>query len=72
MKRVLIQDECAPDAEELFNKEFKQLIGMDIKEWINQSTYRTPDDNYTMEWLKDGYILSFSADAPYYDLHKIT
>jgi hypothetical protein len=70
----LVQDECAPDAMEYFEKEFIEKMGMTVKEFKAKALKIEVDDGYGFEWLwtNEGfhYCLSIEAGDPFYKLYK--
>ena len=71
-KYLLIEDECAPDAREFFEKEFKEKVGVSLQEFREKAVReKNKDDGYSVVYIYVGFKLSYSADDPYYHLSKI-
>lgn len=70
MKNILLQeDDCAPDARASFIEEMKKKYNLIFGEFKEKGKHIEPDD-MTMEWHYKNYVLSISADSPYYLLYK--
>lgn len=70
MIKLLQQDDCAPDSLEYFEKEFIKITKMNIKTFESKADYSLVDDGMTMRWELDDWILEYSADDPFYQLHE--
>ena len=70
MKIILQQDDCAPDALQTFETEFKKITGESRYDFVKSSRHCTDDNGYTSYYFKDKYRLSISADDPYWKLEE--
>ena len=70
MKTILQQDDCAPDAMQGFEKDFKEITGESRNTFMRTSRYCTIDNGYTSHYIKGKYRLSISADDPYWKLEE--
>ena len=69
---VLVEDDCAPDSINYFDKKMKELTGYTSGEFRHLAGNPTvSDDNMHMEWICDGWVLSFDGDDPQYKLDKV-
>lgn len=69
LKLLLVEDDCAPDAREYFNKTMKEKYGVAIVDFHSHGTLEQKDDtNFT--WYYKGYILTNNDNDPYYRLYK--
>jgi len=67
-----MEDDCAPDAREDFDISMKALTGMTSMEFRHKAGAPTRSaDEMHLEWIDDGWILSFDADDPQYKLDKV-
>ncbi len=69
-KLLLCEDDCAPDAREYFEKEMKNKFNISFQDIMEKGTLITSDE-LTMEWRFQDYVLSYSADDPFYQLNRI-
>lgn len=66
MKYLLVEDDCSPDSRQHFMKQFFELTGEELYDWIdNAETITEPE--YT-KYQSNKYILEISADEPQYRL----
>lgn len=71
MELVLMEDDCAPDAREYFEKKLYDLLGWTIREFQDEAGPPTiSDDELHMEWSVHNWVLSYDGDDPYYKLHR--
>jgi hypothetical protein len=70
MKTILLQDDCAPDAMQTFEAEFKKITGESRNTFIKTSRHCSLDGKYTSYYIKGKYRLSISADDPYWKLEE--
>jgi len=68
-KTILVEDECAPDALEFFKKEFEEIVGESLKEFI-ESSDKSQGTEYSSVCIKGKYKLTHSADCPQYYLYE--
>ena len=68
---ILMQDDCAPDAREYFEKDLVKITGMTIGEFQHQHGEPDMEDEMHMEWIHEDYVLSYDGDDPWYKLHKV-
>lgn len=69
---ILSEDDCAPDAREYFEKEFKEILGMSIKEFEKKATRIERDEGRVVEYWLGKYMMDYSADHPFYSLYDLT
>ena len=69
MKYLLQEDDCAPDAREYFIEQMKEKFNLDFNEF-KQKGKRIEPDEMTLEWHYQKYVLSISADQPWYVLYR--
>lgn len=69
-KKVLEEDECAPDAGEYFEKEMKEKYSLSFDDF---KTVDSGDDSCIMKMAEDGkYKLEYWGDFPYWTLYERT
>jgi len=66
--RLFQQDDCAPDSLEHFESKLYEEVGVSLKGFKDQGEF-TCGLNF-MDWVLDGYVLSVSAEDPFYLLQK--
>ena len=64
MKKIIQEDDCAPDAFEYFNIKFQEITGMDVYEF--QEKAERNDDEMTIRYVLGKYILEYAAYDPFY------
>lgn len=71
-KYLLIENNCASDAREHFNKRLKEITGLNINDFKRESIMTSYDSNYTVKYIYDGYLLEYFPSNPHYhlSLHK--
>jgi len=67
---LLVEDDCAPDARETFEREFLKIIKLTLEQFKDKAIKTTRDNNYFVEYRLYGYLLEISADFPHYMLSK--
>lgn len=67
-KLILMQDDCAPDSLEFFDKQMFDLLGMDIEMFKSISIKKTQPDYF--KYIDGEYYLEISADDPFWKLYK--
>lgn len=67
---VLSEDDCAPDAREYFNREFRQYSALDVATFKSLAQLKESDDGLTLSWVLGDVELSISADDPFYIVRK--
>lgn len=65
---ILTEDDCAPDALEAFEKQFKVKTGMSLQKFKTQA--KRIDGEYDCSYVYDKYTLTCSADSPYWELFE--
>ncbi|MCK9543755.1 MAG: hypothetical protein M0R03_17180 [Novosphingobium sp.] len=68
---LLVQDECAPDSLEYFDKKFLTIVGESRESFKKTAVKRTYLDDLIFEWSKNNFILHISGDFPFYSLSKV-
>jgi hypothetical protein len=68
-KYLLVQDDCAPDSLEVFDRNLKEKFNLTRKDFHNGICKESKDGLHIEHHFK-GYILSFDGDDPYYKLSK--
>lgn len=66
--RICSQDDCAPDAMEYFEKNFKKEVGEDFSDWRKSSTCIIAD--YDVIMVKLNYMIHIDAGDPFWELYK--
>lgn len=66
--KLFQQDDCAPDSLEYFESKLYEEVGVSLAGFKSQGEF-TCGINF-MDWVLDGYVLSISADDPFYILSK--
>lgn len=73
-KPLIVQDDAARDAPQIFLDKFKEVMGITVHEFKVNSVKEEHDEGYVHEWVqeKDGfqYRLNFDAGDPYYKFYK--
>lgn len=69
-KRILVEDDAAPDAREYFEKEVLALIGYSVTDFKVKATIKIDEEGCATYWHHDEYRLSIAADFPYFELSK--
>ena len=70
MELLAIEDECAPDAEEYFNKRIKEKYNVTIKEIKKNGKYTLSDNELCMQWRYKSFTLEYNGDDPFHRLYK--
>ncbi len=65
---VLQQDDAAPNSLDVFQDEFKKLVGISFKDFKGRAADTSDDDIIRFESEK--WTLSISGDDPYWALYK--
>lgn len=65
---LLVEDDCAPDAREYFDKEMQQLIGYSLADFKNKGEAFQDDDGYTVGYDLAAYTIEMSASDPHFHL----
>lgn len=68
LTKLFQQDDCAPDSLEYFESKLYEEVGVSLAGFIYQGEFTHKGD--LMDWILDGYVLSISADDPFYILSK--
>jgi hypothetical protein len=66
-----VQDECAPDALEYFEKSLVHITGYSLSEFKKAAKYTESHDGLHIEWQLDYWILEYDGDDPYHKLRKV-
>ena len=61
MHKILEQDDCAPDSLEYFQEKFKEIVGMDLKTFKEESISVTT--NYTFFYKLNEFELRFNEEG---------
>lgn len=68
MNYLLIEDDCAPDALEYFEKNFTKIVGLTIREF--EALAKPMEDNeFGTEY--NGFVLEYFPEAPQYHLSRL-
>lgn len=70
MKKVLQQDECAPDSLEYFEKDFIKETNFSLRDFISKSELTTSEDKTTITHSFNEYVLKWSCEDPFWTLYK--
>lgn len=70
MEILIQQDDCAPDALEVFEKDFEYLTKMTIQEF-QKVAFEVPFE-MGFVWSHKGYRLEWFCDDPYYTLKEVS
>ena len=65
MKYLLIEDECAPDSYEFFNKKLKKITGYSIKD------FKEKGNKIKYGYILNNYKIEYFPDEPLWHLSKI-
>lgn len=68
LTKLFQQDDCAPDSLEYFESKLYEEVGVSLIGFKDQGEFTHGGD--CMDWVLDGYVLSVSADDPFYILSK--
>lgn len=68
--KLFQQDDCAPDFLEYFESKLYNEVGTSLSCFKEQGELTCGLNS--MEWVLDGYVLSISADDPFYILSRET
>ena len=70
---LLMEDDCAPDRREYFDKGMLEITGMTYSQFIDHPSTITMhvEDDMHAEWRNGYFVLSFDGDDPFYKLHRI-
>lgn len=68
MNYLLIEDECAPDSFEAFDREFAKLVGLTVKEF---QALAKPIESNEFGKVYNGFVLEYFPEAPQYHLSKL-
>ena len=69
MKYLLQQDDCAPDSLESFKEQIEKKFNLKLSDFLKNKPKLT-NDGMTLNWYYKGFVLSKSADDPFYILSK--
>ena len=67
---VISQDDCAPDAREYFDNKMKSIVGYTIEGFKARASAVIKKDDHS-EYVLNNYVLTISADDPFYKLYKL-
>ena len=67
--KILEEDDCAPDAEEYFAKDFEKLTKLTLTEF-KQLKAKKESKEYSVVWDNKEFRLEIHADSPFYVLYK--
>jgi hypothetical protein len=74
-KYLAVEDDCAPDAREYFEKDLIKITGLNLNEFREKAIRITEPSghitDYFVKYEYNGFLLEFSADDPYYRLSKV-
>ena len=68
---ILLQDDCAPDSLEVFDRKFKNIMFCHRKSFQKISKHNVQEISRESEWRLGCYVLSICAEDPFYRLEKI-
>jgi len=71
MKKLLQQDDCAPDSMTAFLDQFVNATKIKMPDFCLMATMKNENDGMTMQWHYANWILEISGDDPYYILYEI-
>ena len=69
MKRLLSEDDCAPDAYEYFCEKFEEIVGVTVDKF-KSSAFDISGLNFH-RWVTNDYQLEYYADDPFYVLYRL-
>lgn len=69
MKKLLQEDDCAPDAREYFIEEMKEEYNIDFSDFFKNGI-QTEVDELCTQYRLNGFILEYNGDDPYYRLYR--
>ena len=72
MKLVLMEDDKAPDAREVFTKRFDEITGGDFKKLITMGATQQTDMCLNWDITTDDkeFLLTWCCDEPFYVLYE--
>lgn len=69
LRKLLTEDDCAPDAYEYFAKAFENIVGMSVPKF-KQTAATIGTAELSINWEGERYVLSYAADDPFYVLYE--
>lgn len=69
-KYLIMEDDCAPDAREYFDKELLTLYGFTRKDFVERGIYVESENGLHCEWWLGEYILEYDGDDPFYKFRR--
>lgn len=68
-KKLLVEDDCAPDAFSAFDTKASYVLGMSVKAFKENAELIviTPED---VTWVSGSYLITIAADEPQHKLYK--
>ena len=66
--KLFQQDDCDPDSLEHFESKLYEEVGVSLQGFKDQAEF-TCGLNF-MDWVLDGYVLTITADDPFYKLSR--
>lgn len=69
MKKIVEQDDCAPDSMETFKEQMKNKIGISFEEFQKNGLIVSNDYDYEIQYC--GYSLRCSADDQFWKLYDL-
>ena len=67
---LLIEDDCAPDAYEYFNKDLEKITGHTKKEFIQGGLCVKEKGGLGFSYQLHDYTIEWTQDDPYWKLYK--
>lgn len=72
MKKLLEQDDCAPDSLVYFKKEMLEKWNLEFNDIKKEENRSIPDpDEMTIQWVFKNYVMEIYADSPWYVLYEV-